>query len=343
MTSQTHSIPAAALEADPAEPTRREPGLHIVRSCRAASASTADRRARDRRRQLSRRPVRRLDDGRVRRRGAEGRASDRRRPDAPLRHRRPSGHDATLKWLSESRNKKSVTIDLRQPEGVELFLKLVAKSDVLIENFRPGTMEEWGLGWDDAERGQSRPRDAARLGLRPDRPLPPPLGLRAHRAGLRRPVLPRRLSGRDAGAARHGAARRLHRQPLRRDRHHDGAAPPREDRPRPDHRRRHLRGGLPPAGGDRRRSTACPARSANAKARAASSPCRTATSAPRTTSGSPSPAPPTRCSNACRWRWGGPSWRRPGSTATSASGWPRATTVNAIVIEWVGSLDRATR
>jgi succinyl-CoA:(S)-malate CoA-transferase subunit A len=55
--------------------------------------------------------------------------------------------DATLKWLSESRNKKSVTIDLRQEEGVQLFLRLVAKSDVLIENFRPGTMEEWGLTW----------------------------------------------------------------------------------------------------------------------------------------------------------------------------------------------------
>ena len=56
-------------------------------------------------------------------------------------------HDATLAWLTEGRNRKSVTIDLRQPPGVEVFLKLVAKSDVLIENFRPGTMEEWGLGW----------------------------------------------------------------------------------------------------------------------------------------------------------------------------------------------------
>ncbi len=56
-------------------------------------------------------------------------------------------HDATLAWLSEGRNRKSVTIDLRQKEGVQLFLKLIAKSDVLIENFRPGTMEEWGLGW----------------------------------------------------------------------------------------------------------------------------------------------------------------------------------------------------
>ena len=56
--------------------------------------------------------------------------------------------DATLKWLSEARNRKSVTIDLRQGEGVALFLRLLAKSDVLIENFRPGTLEEWGLTWD---------------------------------------------------------------------------------------------------------------------------------------------------------------------------------------------------
>jgi len=60
-------------------------------------------------------------------------------------------HDATLAWLSEGRNKKSVTLDLRQQEGVELFLKLVAKSDVLIENFRPGTMESWGLGWEQLQ------------------------------------------------------------------------------------------------------------------------------------------------------------------------------------------------
>lgn len=56
-------------------------------------------------------------------------------------------HDATLAFLSEARNRKSVTLDLRQQDGVALFLKLVAKSDVLIENFRPETMEEWGLGW----------------------------------------------------------------------------------------------------------------------------------------------------------------------------------------------------
>lgn len=58
-------------------------------------------------------------------------------------------HDATLAWLTEGRNRKSVTIDLRQEEGVKVFLKLVAKSDVLVENFRPGTMEEWALGWSE--------------------------------------------------------------------------------------------------------------------------------------------------------------------------------------------------
>jgi succinyl-CoA:(S)-malate CoA-transferase subunit A len=56
-------------------------------------------------------------------------------------------HDATLAWLTEARNRKSVTVDLRQAEGVNVFIKLIAKSDVLIENFRPGTLESWGLGW----------------------------------------------------------------------------------------------------------------------------------------------------------------------------------------------------
>ncbi len=64
--------------------------------------------------------------------------------------------DASLNWLSEARNRKSVTIDLRQSEGVALFLRLVQKSDVLIENFRPGTMEEWGLGWEDIHAANPR-------------------------------------------------------------------------------------------------------------------------------------------------------------------------------------------
>jgi len=55
----------------------------------------------------------------------------------------------TLVWLSEARNKKTVTLDLRKPEGAQLLRDLIARSDVLLENFRPGTLEKWGLGYEE--------------------------------------------------------------------------------------------------------------------------------------------------------------------------------------------------
>ncbi len=54
----------------------------------------------------------------------------------------------SLSWLTEARNKKSITLNLRAPEGAELFKRLAAGADVVCENFRPGTLEKWGLGWD---------------------------------------------------------------------------------------------------------------------------------------------------------------------------------------------------
>jgi succinyl-CoA:(S)-malate CoA-transferase subunit B len=60
----------------------------------------------------------------------------------------PTSRGDTLTWLSEARNKKSVTIDLHHPEGVRLFKALVAQTDIVCENFRPGTLEKWGLGWE---------------------------------------------------------------------------------------------------------------------------------------------------------------------------------------------------
>jgi crotonobetainyl-CoA:carnitine CoA-transferase CaiB-like acyl-CoA transferase len=62
----------------------------------------------------------------------------------------------TLVWLSEARNKKSVTLDLRTPEGRDIFLKLVAQSDVVLENFRPGTLEKWGLGYDELAKANPK-------------------------------------------------------------------------------------------------------------------------------------------------------------------------------------------
>jgi succinyl-CoA:(S)-malate CoA-transferase subunit B len=67
--------------------------------------------------------------------------------DALRRFGTPTPRGDTLTWLSEARNKKSVTIDLHHAEGIDLFKRLIARSDVLCENFRPGTLEKWGLGW----------------------------------------------------------------------------------------------------------------------------------------------------------------------------------------------------
>ena len=52
-------------------------------------------------------------------------------------------------WQVAGRNKRSVTIDLRQEAGQQLCRDLAANADVLIENFRPGTLEKWGIGWDE--------------------------------------------------------------------------------------------------------------------------------------------------------------------------------------------------
>ena len=58
----------------------------------------------------------------------------------------------TLVWLSESRNKKCVTINLRTGKGLDLLRQLAAKCDVIVENFRPGTLEKWGLGYDELKK-----------------------------------------------------------------------------------------------------------------------------------------------------------------------------------------------
>jgi crotonobetainyl-CoA:carnitine CoA-transferase CaiB-like acyl-CoA transferase len=54
----------------------------------------------------------------------------------------------SLWWRVAGRNKRSVTIDLRRPEGQELIRRLAREVDVVVENFRPGTLERWGLGYD---------------------------------------------------------------------------------------------------------------------------------------------------------------------------------------------------
>src|SRR5215468_2057719 len=59
-------------------------------------------------------------------------------------------------WLVEARNKKSVTCNLREPEGQALIERLAAGADILAENFRPGTMEKWRLGYEELSRVNPR-------------------------------------------------------------------------------------------------------------------------------------------------------------------------------------------
>lgn len=66
----------------------------------------------------------------------------------PLRKWRMLKNGTSVWWQVQSRNKKSVTLDLRKPEAQQIVRQLVAEADVLVENFRPGAMEDWGLGWD---------------------------------------------------------------------------------------------------------------------------------------------------------------------------------------------------
>jgi len=70
-------------------------------------------------------------------------------PDAgdPLRKWRKMHKETSLWWYSHSRNKKSLTLNLRSEQGQTVIKKLVQEADIVIENFRPGTLEKWGLGW----------------------------------------------------------------------------------------------------------------------------------------------------------------------------------------------------
>ena len=67
----------------------------------------------------------------------------------PLRNWRLIQHGTSVWWQVQSRNKRSVAIDLRQAEGQQLARQLIAEADVLVENFRPGTLEGWGLSPDE--------------------------------------------------------------------------------------------------------------------------------------------------------------------------------------------------
>ncbi|MBX3605224.1 MAG: CoA transferase [Piscinibacter sp.] len=70
----------------------------------------------------------------------------------PLRNWRLIQDGTSVWWQVQSRNKRSIALDLRQREGQDIARRLIAQADVLVENFRPGTLEGWGLGWEELRR-----------------------------------------------------------------------------------------------------------------------------------------------------------------------------------------------
>ena len=70
----------------------------------------------------------------------------------PLRKWRLLKKDTSLWWFVQSRNKKCITLNLREKEGQEIIKRLTSHIDIVIENFKPGTMEKWGLGYEDLKK-----------------------------------------------------------------------------------------------------------------------------------------------------------------------------------------------
>jgi crotonobetainyl-CoA:carnitine CoA-transferase CaiB-like acyl-CoA transferase len=142
------------------------------------------------------------------------------KPD-PLRdwgHARYEGR--SLWWPVQSRNKKCITLNLREPRGQELMLELVRVADVLSENFRPGTLERWNLGYEQLSAANPGIVLARISGYGQTGPY-------AERAGYASvaEAIPR-----GGAAARRDLARRLARRDVRRAGHPRGALPPRRAR-----------------------------------------------------------------------------------------------------------------
>ncbi len=107
---------------------------------------------------------------------------------------REKAHGKSLWWPVVARNKKAITLDLRQPDGQEILKSLVAESDFLLENFRPGTLEKWGLGWAELSAINPRLIMIRVSGFGQTGPYARQAGFGAHRRGDGRPALRGRRS-----------------------------------------------------------------------------------------------------------------------------------------------------
>jgi hypothetical protein len=158
----------------------------------------------------------------------------------PLRNWRLLKNGTSVWWQVQSRNKRSVALDLKKPEGQEIVRKLAAEADVLIENFRPGALEGWGL--DPQQLVEANPKLVV-LRISGYGQTGPTATVRASAWSARRwaAAPPHGRAGPHPGAR--GREHRRHAGgAARRDRHPAGAAGAAALRPGPGDRRRAVRG-----------------------------------------------------------------------------------------------------
>ena len=123
----------------------------------------------------------------------------------------PNRNGESVSFAALNRNKRSLVLDLKQPQAQEIVRKLAAKSDVLLEAYRPGALDKMGLGAERPQGDQSEAHLHLGVGLRPDRAGPPPRRRQPdHRGVLRRAVGDRRAR-QDADAAGRADRRRVRR------------------------------------------------------------------------------------------------------------------------------------
>ena len=133
------------------------------------------------------------------------------RPGAgdPLRNWGPFYNGVSLWWKVHSRNKKSVTLNMADARGQSILKRLSAQADVLIEGFRPGTLERWNVGPADLHASDVNPGLVILrfFRVRANRPLPGPSRIRHHRRVHERLHRHDRVPGHAAQPAAHSLGR----------------------------------------------------------------------------------------------------------------------------------------
>ena len=167
-----------------------------------------------------------------------------------IKPREPKGSSQSTYFFQHNHSKRSLALQWKHPRTTEILKAMVAKADVLVENFAPGVMARAGLDYEDAEQDQSQAGHVLDLGRGPVRASERAAGLRLHRRGLCRRHRPDRRGGRPAGAVHHRHRRCLDRGGRSHGRRRCAAAPRAYGRG-PVHRQRHPRHLLPHARGQR--------------------------------------------------------------------------------------------